>query len=214
MRYPSSPELLRDALTGEREDFKTNIFMCGMLILAVLLIAAKTFFFSVIMVSGPSMLPTLSNNDLLWGNRVAAALGAYGRGSIVVVQTDREDNDTGEKVKIIKLIVGLPGDVIDISNGKVYVNGEELEESYLPEGTYTAAHVGETEFPFTVARGSIFVLGDNRSVSRDSRYSIYADIKKSQVYAVIPDWVVENVTRIQKIIYLSLPADNARNAAL
>ena len=214
MRYPSSPELLRDSLTGEREDLKTNIFMCCMLILAVLFITAKTFFFSVILVSGPSMLPTLSDNDLIWGNRVTAALGIYGRGDIVVVETDREDAYTGEKVKIIKRIVGLPGDEIDIKNGKVYVNGEELVESYLPEGTYTSTHIGETEFPFKVEKGCIFVLGDNRSVSRDSRYSIYADIKKSQVYAVIPDWVVANIPRIQKIIYLSKPADNTCFTAL
>ncbi|HKL99482.1 MAG TPA: signal peptidase I [Mobilitalea sp.] len=67
--------------------------------------------------------------------------------------------------KMVKRVIGIEGDVIDIKDGLVYVNNVELEESYIHDKTETR----EVEYPLVVGKGKLFVLGDNRAVSEDSR---------------------------------------------
>lgn len=72
------------------------------------------------------------------------------------------------KVSFIKRIIGLPGEHVEIKDGKVYINGEELDESYLPSGTTTES-LGGAFTDLVVPEGYLFVLGDNRRGSIDSR---------------------------------------------
>ena len=129
-------------------------------IIAVFLIFALAF--RAVGVSGTSMVPTLSDGD---GLAVPAVTTAYRRGDIVVVTQPWE-----RKIPIIKRVIGLSGDTIDIDfdNGFVYVNGEKLSEPYIAEPTNQSYDV---EFPVTVPEGYLFVMGDNRNVSLDSRSS-------------------------------------------
>lgn len=71
----------------------------------------------------------------------------------------------------VKRVIGLPGDVIDIddASGNVFVNGEKIDQSYLDEGVHTYRG-RETQFPYTVPEDCVFVMGDNREDSLDSRY--------------------------------------------
>ena len=71
----------------------------------------------------------------------------------------------------VKRVIGLPGDTIDIdeATGDVYVNGEKIDQSYLDEGVHTYRG-RETQFPYTVPEDCVFVMGDNREDSLDSRY--------------------------------------------
>lgn len=72
------------------------------------------------------------------------------------------------KVSYIKRVIALPGEHIQIKDGKVYINGEELQENYLPEGTETHASGGQF-IDLIVPEGTVFVMGDNRGNSGDSR---------------------------------------------
>lgn len=86
--------------------------------------------------------------------------------------------ETGSEKLLIKRIIGLPGDVIDIEDGLVYLNGELLEEDYIPAGGTMPHDAGSH---FEVPEDSLFCLGDNRGVSKDSRYSDVGYIKIDEV---------------------------------
>lgn len=116
-------------------------------------------FFRPTVVYGSSMYPTLSSNDILLLNGVDHEL-SYG--DIAVI---RRSNDS----LLIKRVIGLAGDTIYINNedGCVYRNGERLDEPYVTSSTPAQQLVGEV----TVPPDHVFVLGDNRTNSHDSRYN-------------------------------------------
>ena len=117
----------------------------------------------VVRVDGQSMRETLQNGDiLLTVNRHLA--GELKAGDIVVVK--KEYFEDGKP--IVKRIIATEGQTVDIDfdEGVVYVDGQALEEDYINERTYLEEG---TEFPLTVPEGSIFVMGDNRNRSSDSR---------------------------------------------
>ncbi len=119
-------------------------------------------FFRVLGVDGESMLPTLKDKDWL---AISGITTNIERGDIVVVTQPWERN-----VPIIKRVIAVGGDVVDIDfdNHKVYVNGKELYEPYINEPTAVSYDV---TFPVMVEEGKVFVMGDNRNVSLDSRSS-------------------------------------------
>ena len=124
-----------------------------------------TFAVRIVRVSGESMRETLQDQDMLvvlnnW------LCGGYEQGDIVILQ--RDDFYGGEP--IVKRVIATEGQTVDIDfdAGVVYVDGTALEEPYTREPTWTQEG---TEFPLTVPEGSIFVMGDNRNHSSDSRSS-------------------------------------------
>jgi signal peptidase I len=120
-------------------------------------ILVRTFLFENYRVVGRSMEPTLQNDQFLVVSKLAYRLHQPQRGDIIVFRDPRD-----ETRKLIKRIIGLPGDVVEIDNGTVIVNGHPLDEPYIESpGRYSEA-------PQTIPEGQYFVLGDNRNNSSDS----------------------------------------------
>ena len=110
-----------------------------------------------------SMEPTLIENDYLLLNRQAYNFGEPERGDIIVFHTDLTTEDGKEKM-LVKRVIGLPGETITISGGLVYIDGEVIEEDYIKDG-YTDGFVEN----YVIPEGELYVMGDNRLVSIDSR---------------------------------------------
>ncbi len=109
-------------------------------------------------VKGNSMEPALQEGNLVLYTRINLQ---YERGDVVSVRIP-----SGEYY--VKRIIAMEGDTVDLRGGKVYVNGELLEEPYISEET-VAAKGGIVRYPYTLAEGQLFVMGDNRPDSMDSR---------------------------------------------
>lgn len=117
----------------------------------------------VIDVVGHSMVPTLQDGDKIVITRLVKG---YERGDIVVLR-----KDTFREEPIVKRVIAVAGQTIDIDfdNGIVYVDGEALDEPYVNELTYDHEDFDTYEHPLVIPEGCVFVMGDNRNNSTDSR---------------------------------------------
>ena len=168
----------------------------GLLIMALLLaILIKTFLFQAFFIPTGSMETTLLPGDRVLVNKIPYYFGDPARGDIIVFenpngsagpdrsviggffhwlgeglgisgQCDPDQPESGCETDYIKRVIGLPGDTVEGKKGKVYVNGTAIDEPYLNglrTGTFEA---------HTVPEGFLFVMGDNRDNSLDSRFSL------------------------------------------
>ena len=139
---------------------------------ALVLVLVFSLFFRIIQVDGESMVPTLQNGDklIVWGAGYEPQ-----RGDVVIV-----DSYTAYGKPLVKRVIARGGDVvnIDYQAGTVSVNGEILQEAYIAEPTYLGYDV---TFPYTVPEGTVFVMGDNRNASLDSRSSYVGCIDERDI---------------------------------
>ena len=131
------------------------------IIIAVLLF--RQFLYSPIRVTGNSMVPTLKDGDIMILDKIGYKLNGLDRFDIVVIKYDNE--------KIIKRVVGLPGDYVEYKDDKLYINGEYVKEEYSRNSTDDFAL--ESKIP----ENKYLVLGDNRPISKDSRIIGLIDTK-------------------------------------
>jgi signal peptidase I len=166
--------------------------------LPVLLVAAgviafliKTLVAQAFYIPSGSMIPQLQVNDRVVVSKVSYKLHGPHRGDIVVFDAPRSMQFTPTKPptnpvstlihkigtgvgliqpsteEFIKRVIGLPGETVDVKDGKVWINGRELVEPYLPKGTITVPITAR--FPLKIPPGDLWVMGDNRTNSSDSR---------------------------------------------
>ncbi len=135
------------------------------ILIAVVIVGAILLFIRPTIVKEESMLPTLVEDDYLLMSKQAYTLGEMEHGDIIIFESGIYDEE-GEKKLLVKRAIALPGDELAIENGVVYLNGEELVEPYL-KSDYTNGNIES----ITIPDDKVFVMGDNREVSNDSRSS-------------------------------------------
>lgn len=140
------------------EHKKVRRKMCvGIFFWVSLTVFLLRFVIGLSIVHGESMSPTLQDGDILLFDRITKK---YQRDDIVIIKTEKLD------VHIIKRIIGIPGDVIDIADGYVKCNGEEIKTKGVYDQTYPSKDI---QYPLKLKEDEYFVLGDHRTDSIDSR---------------------------------------------
>lgn len=132
----------------------------------VIALLVEAFLIQAFWIPSPSMLPTLEIGDRVLVNKLSYRLHDVHRGDIVVFERPpgASTGEDGEVKDLIKRVIAVEGDTIEARDGRVYVNGEQLEEDYLEPGTPT------NNLPLqTIPPDQVFVMGDNRTNSEDSR---------------------------------------------
>lgn len=129
----------------------------------VVALVVKTFLLQAFYIPSESMVPTLQVGDRVLVNKLAYDLGDVSRGDVVVFARPGGPGADGI-ADLIKRVVALPGETVEGVDGSVLIDGQPLDEPYLPAGVVT------TPFPaFTVPADHLWVMGDNRGASDDSR---------------------------------------------
>jgi signal peptidase I len=168
---PSSPATRRELRAWARD-------LVAALGLAMVIIV---FFYQPVKVEGTSMAPLISDQERIFINKFVYRFEPIERGDVVVFWYPLDRTKS-----FIKRVVGLPGDLVNIREGHVYINGAMLEEPYVPPRYEDFSGYG----PARVPTGQYFVLGDHRISSNDSR--IYGFVPANYIYgkAVFAYWPV------------------------
>lgn len=124
------------------------------IIIVVVVLLIRAYIFTPVIVNGPSMMDTLHDKDIMILDKIGMKLNGIDRFDIVVIQT--------EGSKIIKRVIGMPGETIEYKDNKLYIDGKEMKDTYGNDDTYDFEEV-------KIPDNTYYVLGDNRTDSVDSR---------------------------------------------
>ena len=157
-------DLLRDIL----------IWTVQIVIVCFLAFACVWYLGKRVSVIGDSMNPELKNGNVTLINKAAYNMGTPKRGDVIAFKPNGNDNSH----YYIKRIVGLPGETIEVQDGRILVNGKTIKEKYK---TTSIDEVGILSEPYTLGNDEYFVLGDDRQNSEDSRNADIGPVKRSEI---------------------------------
>lgn len=194
----------------------------SLLVAIVIALLIRYFIFTPTLVMQTSMYPTLKEGERLYLSRMIRNFDEVPqRGDIITFeQPDGIAQDINDPVayynqhpgltdrfvryflelgkkSFIKRVIGLPGEHVKIEDGKVYINGEVLDEPYLPKGLETTNLDGEF-YDLIVPQGAVFAMGDNRSGSKDCREFGCIPIEKIEGKVLFRIWPLSNFGEIDK----------------
>ena len=161
-----------------------------LLVAAVIAFVVNTFIIANSRVPSGSMENTIMTGDRVIGFRLSYLFSDPERGDVVIFHWP---DDPSGKTYFVKRVIGLPGDTVQIVEGKVYINGNEepLDEPYLMEEMYGSFG------PYQVPEDSYFMLGDNRNSSRDSRAWENKFVERDQLIAKVLFRYFPSIKKIQ-----------------
>ena len=141
----------------DKRKYSSLRFAIELVVCVIIFLCIFSMIVGISRVDGQSMYPTLKNRQVVLYQRLG---NNYEVGDIVAIKMPNGD-------RYVKRVIAKEGDKVDIKDGKVYVNDKEISEPYV--NGVTEEQGGNVKYPYTVEKGAVFVLGDNRAVSIDSR---------------------------------------------
>jgi signal peptidase I len=175
---PSEEEQPAEAPKENESSLRWVAELVGVVVVAIVVaVLLRTFVVATYSIPSGSMEPTLQVGDRIVVDKLSYHLHGVDRGNIVVFSTPPTENCAGPPVAdLVKRVIGLPGETISLAGGNVYIDGHLLPEPFLPpdlrHDTYppTSTAPYALHHAYRIPPGEVYVMGDNRPESCDSRY--------------------------------------------
>lgn len=189
-----------DELTATRNRSAVREWGPVLVLAVVVAVVFRMFLFTAYHIPSLSMAPTLDVGDRVVVNRLSYKLGEVDRGQVVVFS--RPPGQVGQAEHLIKRVIGLPGETVTVSNGHIWIDGQRLSESYLAQEESSeprtaaipgCANDGGSRTECVVPEGSVFVMGDNRRGSVDSR--VFGPIDQDSIVgrSFVRIWALDSI---------------------